>query len=205
MKTSTGIEKLDIFLNGGFKANSVVLVNGMKSVKNLFSVQFLKKGIYITTDNVSNVKDRIKDYNLKNDVKFISIGSEGGDKNVEGPSSLEEISIALDDLWKGPYLGDIVLNSLSSLMLHNSLERVVDFLHSLINKTKTKNKVLMFVIDDETLKKKEVKTIEEISTVIVSFIKNDAGRFIGVKDDCPDSLLEFNIGENGIELDEEFL
>jgi KaiC/GvpD/RAD55 family RecA-like ATPase len=205
MKTSTGIDKLDVFLDGGFRQSSVVLVNGLKSAKNIFSVQFLKRGVYITTENVENIKERIKKYQIENSIKIITVGSEGGDKYVEGPSSLEEISIALDDLWKGEYSGDIVINSLSSLMLHNSLERIVDFLYSIINKCKAKKKLMMIVIDEETLKKKDVKTIEEASTAIVRFIKNDAGKFINIKDDCPDSMLEFDIGKNGIELKEEFL
>lgn len=205
MKIPTGIKKLDIFLNGGFSDNDVVLVKGLKSAKILFTLQFLDKGVYISTDVIENLKEKIRKYSVENGNLFISVGSEGGDKHVEGPSSLEEISIALDDIWKGSHAGNIVINSLSSLMLHNSLERVVDFLHSIINKCKQKGVIVLVVIDEGSLKIKELKTIEEMSTVIVNFIKNDAGHFISVKNSCPDSLLEFEIGKKGIELKEEFL
>ena len=205
MKQSTGVSKLDVFMNGGFDENEVILVKGEKSAKNLFTIQFLKKGVYITTEIVENVKERIEKYNLGSQVAFITVGSEGGEKHVEGPSSLEEISIALDDIWKGVHSGNIVINSLSSLMLHNSLERIVDFLNSIINKCKHKRKSVMLAIDEGTIKGKDLKTIEEMSTVIVSFVKNDAGNFVSVKDTCPDSLLEFKINKNGIELKEEFL
>jgi hypothetical protein len=63
----------------------------------------------------------------------------------------------------------------------------------------------MIVIDEKALKDKDRNTIKDISNSIMSFVKSEAGQFIKVEDDCPDSQLEFEIGASGIEIKEEFL
>jgi KaiC/GvpD/RAD55 family RecA-like ATPase len=204
MKVSTGIKGLDKFLDGGFQPGSVVLVEGIKASKDIYSVQFLDNGVFITTMPAQDIINTVKKFKWDKKIKIISIGGETGDKIIDGPSSLEDISIAIDELLK-ENKGNIVINSLSSLMLHNSLERIVDFLQSITQRCKKDNSVLMIVIDEKALKDKDRNTIKDISNSVVAFVKSEAGQFIKVEDDCPDSQLEFDIGKNGIEIKEEFL
>ena len=64
---------------------------------------------------------------------------------------------------------------------------------------------MAIVVDEEMHDKKEFETMKELCNVVVNFLRTESGDFVQVRNSCPASLLEFNIGKNGIVIDEQFL
>jgi len=208
VRATTGVKGLDKFLDGGFNQNTVVMVTGIKRARDVYALQFLGNGVYISTEAVEDVSRRISEMELKTKIHFIAAGSGKPMKNtmlVESLASLEDISMGISELTKRIGKPRVVINLLSTLTLYNELERIVKFVQTTIDRCKSIGVPLALVVDEEMHTKKEFETLKELCNVVVNFVKTESGEFVQVTDDCPPSLLEFRIDRRGIILEEEFL
>ncbi len=208
MKVTTGIKGLDRFLSGGFNHDTVVMVTGIKKARDTYVLQFINKGIYVSTEAVDDVMGRISGLNMKIETHFIAAQSGKRTKNtdyVESLAALEQISMAMDDLVKKKGKPRVVINLLSTLMLYNELERIVKFLQTTIDRCKAIGVPLAVVVDEDMHNKQEFETLKELCNVVVNFMRTESGNFLQVRNDCPASLLQFSIEKRGIVLEEQFL
>jgi KaiC/GvpD/RAD55 family RecA-like ATPase len=208
MKTTTGIEGLDKFLKGGFDQDDVIMVNGLKSARDVYALQFIKKGIYLSTESVEDILERLSGLSIKSDIEFIAVQTSKKTKRtsyIESLASLEDMSMSIGDLIHKMKKPRLVINLLSSMTLYNEIERIVRFLQTTIDRCKEIGVPMVIVVDEEMHDKKEFETMKELCNVVVNFLRTESGDFVQVRNNCPASLLEFKIEKSGIVIKEQFL
>lgn len=175
MKMKTGIQKLDEVLDGGLQEKtSILLLGAPKSGKTTFGMQFLfeglkssEYGLCIITNNFPEnfVKDLNKfgevEHILQNGLlRFVDCYSVhvGVPKEstvfiirVNGPTALNEINIAVSEILKSiPSEKNVrlVLDSISTLLLYNNPNVVLEFVQVISGKCKTCKSNSLFIAEE---------------------------------------------------------
>jgi KaiC/GvpD/RAD55 family RecA-like ATPase len=131
-----------------FVISVIVPPDNYEEVNMHFLRQFINKeghhGIYITINRpYQNIVDLMK--KSKIDVKKISfvdcisteIGKSGAGRNcvfVRSPEDLTELAIAIDSLFEHNKHGFIFIDSLDTLLVYNTFEKVMRFVHFITGK-----------------------------------------------------------------------
>ncbi len=168
--------------------SSVLVIGKPRGEKALLAQQFLSDGmsnnestLYIVSNTFpENVVDRIlKDNKDARNFKIIDCytlhcGITKSDEDfvfrVSGPYALNEISIALTKLLKSmdrPFR--IIFDSLSTLLLHNKLSEIEQFLDLNIPKLKKSDSTIMFLIEDGMHSEKELALLETLTDITLRF------------------------------------
>lgn len=175
-------------------SRSASLVIGKpRGVKSIFTDQFLGEGIrknesilYVVSNTfpesiidrvILNVGGEIRNFKIIDCYTLhsgITKGDEGDVVRVSGPYALNEISIAFTKLLKSmkkPFR--IVFDSLSTLLLHNKLNMVEEFLELNISKLKHMDSTILFLVEDGMHDAKELALLESLTDITIRFNSED--------------------------------
>ena len=194
MPLKTGIKKLDEYLKGGVPEKaSILLLGPPKSGKTTFGLQFLfeglrnnEHGICVLTNDFP--EDFVKEFEkfgnlmpvLQNGLlRFIDCYSAhvGVKKTntifivrINGPTALNEISIALSEVLKVLPLKSVkrvVIDSVSTLLLYNSPSLVLELVQILSGKTKSSNANILFLVEEGMHKEADIATLSSMADGIL--------------------------------------
>ena len=207
MPVKIGLEKLDSELKGGISDKSSILLFGPpKSGKTLFGMHFLfeglsndEYGIFIITNNfpeelvkrLENIGkvDLILEKGLLRFVDCYSAhaGVEKGNTmfivRVNGPIALTEIGIAFIKIMKQIPRGSkvrLVLDSVSTLIIHNSPRTIATFIQKLNEATKSAGVSSMFILEEGMHEEKDVATLNSILDMMIHLKSEKDKNFIEV-------------------------
>ncbi len=176
------------------KKSSALVIGPPRSVKSLFSYQFMADGlrqgediIYFVTNNFpESIVDRIleragstKTENMRIiDCYTIHAGidkkSEDFVLRVTGPYALNEISIATTKALssvKPPIR--VVFDTFSTLLLYNKIWQIEEFLNHNISKMKSKSASILFMLEEGMHDKKEISLMESLTDATIEFNTKD--------------------------------
>ncbi len=200
---------------------SAVLVLGRpRGEKSIFAHQFLAEGVksneslaYLISNTfpedaadkimrsagVSEIKNlRIVDcYTLHSGISKLD---EDIVFRISGPYALNEISIAFTKLIKSmdrPFR--IVFDSLSTLLLHNKLNEIEEFLELNISKLKKSDSTILFLVEDGMHDEKELALLETLTDVTLRF--NSDEKIILFNKVGEESKIKYRLEENKIILE----
>lgn len=200
MRMKTGFDKLDSALKGGFPGKSSILLLGPpKSGKTIFSMQFLFEGLrnfefgicVITNDFPENFVKELEKFGqvqpvLQNGLlKFVDCYSVhvGVPKEntmfvirVNGPTALNEISIALSEILKSmPPEKNIrvILDSISTLLLYNSPNTVLEFVQVITGKCKACQSNIIFIVEEGIHDEKSINALNALLDGLVHLNPKD--------------------------------
>ena len=229
MKSSTGIDKLDSILSGGFPDNSTILLRGSPGTgKSTLCQQFIRRGlgtsepgIYITLDTspddiINNMKrfGEIDKYLKERIIIFLDAYSWkiGGGKNEEwkkvlqGGLDINSLNIMLSDMLKK--MGDkdkrSVFDSVSTLLLYIPADLVVRFIPILIAKCKQAKSTQILILEEGVHDQEIVNTLSYLSDGVIEMKMEGTKRFMRMTKmkgvSCPRDWLEYEIGDKGLAL-----
>ncbi len=161
-RLDTGIPALNKVLEGGYiRGSSVLLMAPPRMGKSIFATHFITAenddiGVYVATNDLgSDVMKRVKSFNssFSNAHVIDAYSSEArkqgkGVINV-GKSNLSDISVALSEIFHS-YPGRTVrctIDSVSNLLLHNTLSEVANFLEDVVAKFRAHDGVVILIIE----------------------------------------------------------
>lgn len=225
-RASTGIPKLDILLDGGFKkGRNILLIGPPGSEKTIFGMQFLnaallsgKRAIYVTTDLApSNIEAMSSKYGFDlasktgKSLAFIDCytwtlgtGEPAGRKDtlVSGPTALNDLAIGIGQALAETGDADkcAVIHSISTLLLYNPPDAVFKFVQFAGARLKSANATTLFFLEDGMHDDKVVTTIRHLTDKAL-MVRQDKERWtIETEDEDLPVPADFTIGQNGIEL-----
>ncbi len=168
--------------------SSALVIGKPRGEKSLLAQQFLADGmrknestLYVVSNTFpESVVDRIlRENNGARNFRIIDCytlhsGIAKSDEDlvlrVSGPYALSEISIALTKLLRsmnGPFR--IIFDSLSTLLLHNKLNELQEFLELNITKLKNSDSTIMLLVEEGMHNEKELALLETLTDVTVRF------------------------------------
>ncbi len=171
-RISTGLEALDVALEGGYKNPGIVALLGhLVKEKDCVGAAFLTEdayNLYISTNkDISFVEEcKEKGVTVKVD-KFVDIytgksGIEGNTTYIKSPSALSDISLEIGEFLKeAEKAGEkpkILINSFSDLLFYNPLNSMLRFIQFLSSRLKEKGGTLL-MLADPTVKGDELNVI----------------------------------------------
>ena len=219
-RISTGITPLNKILNGGYlRGTSILLMAPPRMGKSMFSTHFITAGkedigVYVTTNDVGeNVKKRINNFDSKfKEVKVVDAYSSSTQKNTNGiipvgKSNLSDISVSLSEIWKAYPNKTLrcVIDSVSNLIIHNSINEVANFLEDVISKFRAREGVIILVIEKGMHENEIYVMLEALTDSTIELEDKTDGRFIRLRgfDVESEKLLEYvpyRITSKGVEL-----
>ncbi len=163
-KVSTGIEDLDVIMEGGFdKSSSVAILGPVGFEKTLFGLHFMSsantKNYYLTFDmSPKEIKEKAKEYSISLNVEkfFDGYSKQAGirvsenDVMIEGPTALNDISLELNKVlqtiqpWQTP---KFFFHSFSTLLLYNPIDSMMKFFQVIEGRIKERNGVVMILLE----------------------------------------------------------
>jgi KaiC/GvpD/RAD55 family RecA-like ATPase len=219
-RIKTGITALNKILEGGFlKGSAVLLIGPPRMGKSLFANHFVTAdrgdvGVYVTTGDLGeNIKKRLLAFrkDFKN-LKVVDSYSSTTKRKVEGvirvgKSNLSDISVALSEISKAylPKLIRCVIDSVSNLILHNTVDDVANFLEDVISKFRERGDVLLLVVEKGMHDEHVYVMLEALSDSTIELEEKSDGNFLEISgfDVEAEKLLEFvpyHISSKGIQL-----
>ncbi len=206
-RISTGIEALDVALDGGYKHPGVSVIEGhLVKEKDYLGCAFLTEGtsnLYISTNrDISFLEEcREKGIPVKVD-KFIDIysgksGVEGSTTYIKSPSALSDISLEIGEFLKSAQgTPKILINSFSDLIFYNPLNSLLRFIQFLSSRLKERGGSMLLLADPE-VKGDELNVI--LNSVDEVFIMEKKGEDVYLKGDSLPFPAKVVVGE-GIHL-----
>lgn len=189
-RVSTGIEELDILLEGGYLKEGLIMLSGPSGMeKNAFAFHFTQAGIneneiviYITSDmghdEIIKKSDSLgfdfKKANLSGKLIYIdcytssdpSKKTESSSKiiSLSGANSLNDLSIAIKGILQENEDKKIrvVFHSLSTFILYNASSSILKFIQFVGGRLKKSNATTLFLIDDGMHEKTLLTSIEHM-------------------------------------------
>ncbi len=222
-RISSGIEELDIILEGGYQSPGTTIILGTTSQEKLaFAFHFAYAGIntgekviYITFDmspNEIESKANVFGMDFKThtgkELIFIDAYSytirvkpEGrNDIIVPGPAALNDLSLALNDV-----IGQIkdkrirvIFHSLSTLSLYSQPDVIIKFLQVVQGKLKGINATNLWFVDEEICDKKFMSVLESISDQKFSISDNVGAHELNIA--AIPMPISIRVGAAGIEI-----
>lgn len=208
MVLKTGIEKLDKSLHGGVPEKSSILVLGPPKIgKTTFAMQFLFEGLknneygicILTNDFPEEFSDQLEKLGSLNRIlqdgllHFVDCYSKhvGIAKSntvfiirVSGPTALNEISLALSQILKAmPAKSNkrVIIDSISTLLLYNSLSMVLELVQVLNGKSKSNNANVLFLVEEGTHKESDIATLTSMTDCVFHFKEENKKNLFEIK------------------------
>mgnify|MGYP000188544632 CR=1 FL=1 len=191
-RISTGIPKFDKILEGGYlKGSAILLVGAPRMGKSLFATHFVTAsnedlGVYITTSDLGvNVVKKItsfkKEFKSFKVIDAYSSTFKKKERNIinVGKSNLSDISVALSEIWKSYPKKTLrcVIDSVSNLLIHNSVDDVANFLEDVISKFRDKGGVLLLIVEEGMHDDKVYVMLEALTDSTIELEKKSEGSF----------------------------
>ncbi|MGB9719833.1 MAG: RAD55 family ATPase [Candidatus Anstonellales archaeon] len=186
-KISTGIEELDIMLDGGYSnPGSVVLIGPAGIGKAVFAFHFANDGIkkgdavyYLASDMLPKEvesKSASLGMKLKNGIKYIdcysaTVGVKDESRNdifIDGPTALNDLSLVVNDAIResGGKKIRFIFHSFSTFLLYNPQDSILKFFQVVEGRLKAANATLFLLIEkgmhDEKLLNTFLHSIGEV-------------------------------------------
>jgi KaiC/GvpD/RAD55 family RecA-like ATPase len=198
MPVKTGLKSLDSLLKGGFPERaSVLLIGAPKLGKSIFGMQYLfqglinnEYGIYIVTNNFPEELmkgfekfGKVDEILKKKLITFVDCYSlhAGIAKEstafivrVNGPTALSEIGIAISEIIKKVPKGSkirVLLDSVSTLLLFNPPEQIVNFVQQLNSKIKSANATSLFIVEEGMHNEKDITALNSLLDLMIRLKK----------------------------------
>jgi len=226
VRASTGIPKLDLLLDGGFrKGRNILLIGPPGSEKTIFGMQFLnsallagRRAIYVTTDLApASIESMSSKYGFDlasktgKSLAFIDCytwtlgtGAPAGRKDtlVSGPAALNDLAIGIGQALAEAGDADkcIAIHSVSTLLLYNSPDTVFKFVQFTGARLKSANATTLFFLEDGMHDEKVVTTIKHLTDKVLVMRQEKERWTIETEDEDLPVPADFTIGPNGIEL-----
>lgn len=192
-RISTGIEDLDIILEGGYQSPGTVMILGPAGQEKMaFAFQFAYAGMkagemvaYVTLDMPPDeIESKANNFGMNfkahtgKELIFIdaysqTIGAKPASRNdimVPGPAALNDLSLALNDII-GKSEGRrvrVIFHSLSTLSIYSQPDTVVKFLQVIQGRLKGASATGLWLVDEGMHDKKFITTMESISDQVLS-------------------------------------
>ncbi len=224
-RSSTGIGKLDMLLEGGYPQDAMILVIAPSGIEKLLTaIQFLDSSsptdslIYITTDMApSAISQKASEYGRlrvanRSNVRYIdcyswTTGKENEqtskDIHVQGPSSLNDLSIAINTaISEAPEISKkrAVFHSLSTLLLYNSPEIIFKFVQITGARLKTQGTTVIYLLESQMHDEKTINTLKHLMDEVMEF-KHEEGKLkIYFQASNVQKSLPAKVGSNGLEI-----
>ena len=200
--------------------SAALIVGRPRGEKSIFANQFLADGIkdndstvYVVSNTFpENITERLVRAVGNNDIKNFRIVDcytvhSGIDKiddeiilRVSGPYALHEISIALTKLVKAMNMPfRIVFDSLSTLLLHNKLNEIEEFLQLNIRKLKRVDATILFLIEEGMHNEKEFALLETLTDITLRF--NSDEKIISYKKFGEETRIKYRLEDGRIDLE----
>ncbi len=188
-RVSTGINELDILLEGGYLKEGLIMLSGPGgNEKNSFAFHFAQAGvdnneiiIYITSDMSCNEIEKkadsfgfdFKKANSSGKIYFIDCySSSDSTKKLEGPgiiyipgaNSLNDLSIAIKTALQeneGKTIR-VIFHSLSTFILYNPAASILKFIQFVGGRLKKSGATTLFLVDDGMHEKTLLNSIEHM-------------------------------------------
>lgn len=199
-RISTGVDELDVVLEGGYQNPGTAMVLGPAGQEKLaFAFHFASAGVsagekvaYIALDmGPAEIESKAGSFglNLKihtdKELFFIdaysqSLGAKDTlrrDMMVPGPAALNDLSLALNDVMakaEGKRLR-VILHSLSTLSLYSQPDTVVKFLQVIDGRLKAANATSLWLVDEGMHDQKFITSIESLCDQVLH-LSEKAGR-----------------------------
>jgi len=158
-RISTGIEALDVALDGGYKNPGIAALLGhLVKEKDYLACAFLGESpsMYISTNKDVSFLKECGEKNIPVQVdRFVDVysgktGSEGRVTYIKSPSALSDISLEIGEFLKASGgKPRILINSFSDLIFYNPLNSLLRFIQFLSSRLKEKGGTLLLVADPE--------------------------------------------------------
>ncbi|MFA5049770.1 MAG: ATPase domain-containing protein [Candidatus Micrarchaeia archaeon] len=190
-KISTGINDLDILLEGGYLKEGLIMISGHSGTeKNAFAFHFTQAGIdlgeaviYITADmsheEINKKADALgfdfKKANSSGELIFIDCYSSSSDPakksdsqtgiiSLPGANSLNDLSIAIKSILQEHEQKKIrvVFHSLSTFILYNPASSIIKFIQFVGGRLKKSNATTLFIVDEGMHEKTLLTSIEHM-------------------------------------------
>ncbi len=187
-RISTGVRELDVVLEGGYVNPGAVLVLGPSGQEKFaFALHFAFAGIqagekvaYVALDMGPheveqkasqfgmNLRPHVNDRLIFIDAYSQKLGSSESnrkDMKIPGPESLNDLSLALNEIMDqaaGARMR-VVFHSLSTLSIYNPADSVIKFLQVIHGRLKNASATTLWLIDEGMHEKKFITSLESIS------------------------------------------
>lgn len=223
-RVKTGIPGLDKLIEGGFPANSSILLIGPPGCgKSTMSQQFIfeglktkQPGLYVTLDvspkeiieSMENFGWKLNSY--KDRLKFIDayswrIGKTEGEYTLTNLGNVNELNIAISEVIKildGSKIKRNILDSVSTLLLYADPVLVVKLIPVIIAKAKDAGYTQLFILEEGVHDEKTVSTLNYVTDGVIEFKMEEDKRFLRIvrmkATDHKRDWVEFNITNKGI-------
>ncbi len=199
-RISTGVDELDIVLEGGYPNPGTVMVLGPAAQEKLaFAFHFAYAGMkegekvaYIALDmGPEEIESKAASFGMNfkshtnKELVFIdaysqTIGTrpEGrSDMSIPGPSALNDLSLALNDVTaqaEGKRIR-VIFHSLSTMSLYSPPETVIKFLQVIQGRLKGANATSLWLVDEGMHDKKVTTGLESLSDLVLTLADKDGG------------------------------
>lgn len=200
-RVSTGVEKLDEMLSGGFPANSSIILMGPPGAgKSTLLNQFVRTGLeegekdlYITLDSSpDDVTDSAEYFGWdidSDDLLFIDGYSwrEGQDVEtdyaIKGPSDLNQMNMTLADAMEDLGTGRkrVVLDSVSTLVLYTDPQSAVKFLQVVGAKSKASSGCLLMTLEEGVHDAKTISTLNYVADGMIQMKMDGDTRMLSIQ------------------------
>lgn len=223
MRESSGIKNLDKLIEGGFPANSTILLVGPPGVgKSMFCEQVLNKGIemnesciFVTFDarpeSIKQSMSRFK-WHINKNLIFLDcfswrIGSGCNSMYaVDGLSDLNQLNMVFTDLLRdmGKNNKRLVADSISTLFLYSDPKMVPLFLQEFIAKSTCAESIVFLTLEEGVHDGRIVSILNYLTDGLIEMKFEEDKRFLRVskmKDTRHDRVwIEYKITPAGIVL-----
>jgi KaiC/GvpD/RAD55 family RecA-like ATPase len=230
MKSTTGIDKLDKILEGGFPQKGAILINGPSGVgKSTFCQQFISRGVaakdsavYIALD--SDPEDIVKSMNgfgwnmnkYLDGVNAVFLdayswkvgGSEEKPwkKILQGGLDINSLNVMFSEILNRIKSDNkrSVFDSVSSLMLYIPSDIVIKFIPIMIAKARSYNSTQIIVIEEGVHGPEIANTLSYLSDGVIDMKMEGSKRLMRIskmkESAAPRDWMEFKIDKSGISL-----
>lgn len=222
-RISTGVDELDVVLEGGYQNPGSVMILGPSGQEKLaFAFHFVAAGIsegdkiaYVALDvSPGEIELKANSFGLNfkshtgKELLFIdaysqTIGAKDIDRNdllVPGPAALNDLSLALNDVI-GQSEGRrmrVVFHSLSTMSLYSASDTVIKFLQVIQGRLKSANATSLWLVDEGMHDKKFITSLESLCDQILH-ISEKAGAHELIVPNTPIPL-SIRAGPAGLEI-----
>lgn len=219
-KVSTGIDELDIVLEGGYSnPGSVVLIGPTGIAKAVFAFHFANDGIkkgdavyYLASDMLpKEVESKAAGLGmmLKDGIKFIdcysaTVGVKDESRKdifVDGPTALNDISLVVNDAIHESAGKRIrfIFHSFSAFLLYNPQDSVLKFFQVIEGRLKAANATLFLLIEKGMHEEKLLNTFLHSIDEVFELEEKEGGAYELSSALLPASI-SVKIGPTGVEI-----
>lgn len=200
-RVKTGIAGLDKLLEGGFPANSSILLIGPPGCgKSTLCQQFVWNGLkenqpalFITLDvSPDEIRENMKNFGWKvtdtSKLKFIDayswrVGESKEEYSISNLGNINELNIAISEVIKnlnGSKIKRNVLDSISTLLLYADTSLVLKLIPIIIAKGKTNGYTQLLILEEGVHDEKTVSMLNYQTDGVIEFKMEEDNRYMRI-------------------------